>query len=134
MAKGRNTRGGYDRQRQSGAASVERRRETPAVASRREGSKFNFGSDELIYGRRNYIIIGVGIAFIAAGLMAMAGGAMPSPDVWDDSIIYSFRRITLAPMLMLLGFGIVGYGIFADNGSETKEEYTTAQDESVENA
>ncbi|MEL6123892.1 MAG: DUF3098 domain-containing protein [Bacteroidota bacterium] len=37
---------------------------------------------------------------------------MPSPDVWEDDRIYSFRRITLAPIVILTGLAIEVYAIF----------------------
>jgi len=42
----------------------------------------------------------------------MSGGAMPDSNTWDPSIIYSFRRITLAPVVILIGIGIEIYAIF----------------------
>jgi len=37
---------------------------------------------------------------------------MPSPDVWDESLIYSTRRITIAPMFILAGLIVSVYAIF----------------------
>ena len=54
----------------------------------------------------------IGLAVIAVGMVLMSGGAMPSPDVWDESLIYSHRRITLAPIVILIGLGIEVYAIF----------------------
>jgi len=113
MAKGKKKNKSEDVVGRRRASAPERRR---AAKPQRT---FSFGSNELIYSKRNYMIMGVGLLLICAGLLAMAGGAMPSPDVWDESIIYSARRITLAPILMLLRFGVVGYGIFAHDGDET---------------
>jgi hypothetical protein len=42
----------------------------------------------------------------------MSGGSMPSPDVWDESLIYSFRRITLAPIVLIAGLIVSGMAIF----------------------
>jgi hypothetical protein len=47
----------------------------------------------------------------------MSGGAMPSPDVWDESIIYSPMRIVVAPILILIGLGVEVYAIFVKNGA-----------------
>ncbi len=71
----------------------------------REGEPF-------IFGRRNFIFMGVGLLLVISGLIAMAGGAMPDPETWDPDLIYSFRRITLAPILMVVGFVVVAVGIF----------------------
>jgi hypothetical protein len=56
--------------------------------------------------------MGGGVLLIALGLVLMLGGAMPSPDVWDESIIYSFRRTVLAPIFILAGLGVEIYAIF----------------------
>ncbi len=65
-----------------------------------------------IFGRTNYIYMLAGFGFLLLGLLLMSGGAMPSPDVWDDSIIYSHRRITLAPILMIVGLVLEIMAIF----------------------
>lgn len=70
------------------------------------------GDHNLLFGKKNYIYIGIGIAFILVGFLMMVGGHMPSPDVWDESLIYSFRRITLAPIMILIGLGLQVYAIF----------------------
>jgi hypothetical protein len=57
-----------------------------------------------------FILIGVGLIFLGLGLMS--GGHMPSPDVWDESLIYSHRRITLAPIVILAGLAVNVYAIF----------------------
>jgi Protein of unknown function (DUF3098) len=71
-----------------------------------------FANQQMIYSRQNYIIFLAGLGLITLGLVLMLGGSMPSPDVWNPEEIYSDRRITLAPMCMLAGFGVVLYGIF----------------------
>ena len=69
------------------------------------------GERDLVFGRQTFIWIGIGIALMVVSMLLMAGGAMPNPDVWDDSLIYSFRRITLAPMVLLAGLGVITYAI-----------------------
>jgi len=69
------------------------------------------GHDTLIFGKTTYIWIGIGVVLMLAGMALMAGGGMPSPDVWDDELIYSFRRITLAPIVILTGLGVITYAI-----------------------
>lgn len=71
----------------------------------------------LTYTRINYIWMGAGVVLIALGLMLMAGGSMPNPDVWDENIIYSFRRITLAPILIVAGLVVEIVGIFKSDNS-----------------
>jgi len=87
---------------------------------------FHVGNRDLIYGRKNFVLMGAGLALILAGLAAMSGGAMPDPNVWEPERIYSFTRITLAPMLMVAGFVVVIFGIFKKN---TPEMIATAEAE-----
>ena len=75
-----------------------------AGASQKESS--------LIFGRENFKFIFIGLVLIVLGFVLMSGGSMPSPDVWDESLIYSHRRITLAPIIILAGLGLQVYAIF----------------------
>ena len=54
----------------------------------------------------------VGLAFIALGFVLMAGGGSDDPNVFNEEI-YNFRRIRLAPTLVLIGFAIEIYAILA---------------------
>jgi len=69
---------------------------------------------ELLYGWSQYKFMLIGVALIAVGMLLMLGGSMPSPDVWDDSLIYSFRRTTLAPAFIIAGLLVEVYAIFKD--------------------
>lgn len=62
------------------------------------------------FGRDNYLWVLIGIAFILIGFLLMIGGGSDNPDVFNEAI-FSFRRITLAPILVLTGFGIEIYAI-----------------------
>lgn len=66
---------------------------------------------ELTYGPEFYKWMGGGFLLVIIGMLLMAGGEMPDPNVWDENIIYSFRRITLAPIVILAGLGVVTYAI-----------------------
>lgn len=65
---------------------------------------------EALFQRRNYLFLFIGLAFIALGFLLMAGGGTDDPDVYNPEI-YSFRRIRLAPTLVLIGLGIQVYAI-----------------------
>jgi hypothetical protein len=103
---------------------------TPAQPTRRSETKRSWsigaGDRDLIYGRQNFLLFGIGLALVFAGLVLMSGGHMPNPDTWDPGIIYSFRRITLAPMLMLAGFVVVIIGIFKSTGADNPAEEEAA--------
>jgi hypothetical protein len=69
-------------------------------------------SIEMLFRKKNYLWVGIGLAFLLIGFLLMLGGEQSSPDVWEPEKIYSFRRITLAPFLILVGLGIQIYAIF----------------------
>ena len=52
-----------------------------------------------------------GVVLILIGLALMAGGKSPDPHKFNYDEIYSFRRITLAPIIMMIGFAIEVYAI-----------------------
>ena len=65
---------------------------------------------EFIFQKKNYMFMFIGIACIALGFVLMSGGGSDDPNVFNPDI-YSFRRIRLAPTLVLIGLGIEVYAI-----------------------
>lgn len=63
-----------------------------------------------LFSKRNYQIMAGGIAIIALGFILMAGGGSEDPKVFNEAL-YNFRRIRLAPTLVLIGFAIEVYAI-----------------------
>jgi hypothetical protein len=63
------------------------------------------------FGRMNYILVIVGIALIALGFILMIGGGSSDPDVFNEEM-FNFRRLTLAPILVLAGFVVEIVAIF----------------------
>jgi hypothetical protein len=64
-----------------------------------------------LFDRSNYYWMLGGLALIILGFILVAGGKSADPTKFNYDEIYSFRRITLAPLLMLAGFGIEVYAI-----------------------
>ena len=54
----------------------------------------------------------VGLVFIGVGFILMARGGSDDPEIFNEEI-YNFRRIRLAPTLVLIGLGIEIYAIMA---------------------
>jgi len=54
-------------------------------------------------GRENYKLLAIGFAIIIIGFLLMLGGKSDNPNTFSDEI-FSFRRITLAPIVVLAGF------------------------------
>jgi hypothetical protein len=57
----------------------------------------------LALGRENYKLLAIGFAIIVVGFLLMLGGKTKDPKEFSDKI-FSFRRITLAPLVVLAGF------------------------------
>lgn len=55
-------------------------------------------------GRKNYIYLIIGFAVIVVGFLLMMGGKSDDPNVFNGDAIFSFRRITIAPLIVLAGF------------------------------
>jgi len=70
-------------------------------------------NNEFLFEKRNYLIMLVGLIVIAIGFILMSGGGSDDPTVFNEEI-YNFRRIRLAPTLVLIGLAIEIYAIFAN--------------------
>ena len=63
-----------------------------------------------VFEKKNYIVMAIGLAIIALGFILMSGGGSDDPNVFNPEI-YNFRRIRLAPALVLAGLAIEVYAI-----------------------
>jgi hypothetical protein len=73
-------------------------------------SNKNEQKQEFIFDKINYKILLIGIAVIAVGFILMSGGGSDDPKVFSEDI-FNFRRIRLAPTVVLAGFGVVIFAI-----------------------
>jgi hypothetical protein len=76
--------------------------------------KNNEQQPDFLFDKVNYKILLIGMAVIAVGFILMSGGGSDDPKVWNDEV-FNFRRIRLAPTVVLIGFGITIYSIFKKN-------------------
>ena len=67
--------------------------------------------------KENYKLMAIGFGIIVLGFILMAGGGSDDPNVFNPDI-FSFRRITLAPVILLIGFGFEIYAIMKKPKSE----------------
>ena len=71
---------------------------------------------------RNYVLMLIGFAVIVLGFVLMAGGGSESPEEFNYAM-FNFRRITLAPILVIGGFAFEIYAIMKRfGGDKAKEE------------
>lgn len=59
---------------------------------------------EFAIGKENYFLLMIGFAIIIIGFILMIGGGTEDPNVFNGDELFSFRRITLAPIVVLFGF------------------------------
>lgn len=81
---------------------------------------------EFVFKKDNYKWMFIGIGFIALGYILMVGGASDDPNVFNPEI-YNWRRIRLAPALVLIGLGLQIYAILY----KPKEVVDTLESEPV---
>ena len=65
-----------------------------------------------LFGKQNLMWMLIGAIVIILGFFLMAGGKSADPNVFNENEVYSFRRITLAPIVIIIGFVIEIYAIF----------------------
>jgi len=65
---------------------------------------------QFAFEKKNYILLVAGIGILLLGYLLMIGGGSEDPNVFSPEI-FSFRRITLSPILILIGYGVIGYAI-----------------------
>ena len=66
---------------------------------------------KMVLGKKNYVFIIIGCLVVILGFILMSGGGSENPNVFQEEELFSFRRITLAPFMVILGDGVVLYGI-----------------------
>jgi len=72
--------------------------------------KKNTGPKKFLFEKRNYRFLFLALSVISLGFILMAGGGSDDPNFFNEEI-FNFRRIRLAPTLVLIGFGIAMYSI-----------------------
>jgi len=83
---------------------------------KKSSDKFDFA-----LAKENYILLAIGFAIIVIGFLLMTGGGTTDPNVFNADELFSFRRVTLAPLVILFGFVFEIYAIMK-KPKETTEE------------
>ena len=65
---------------------------------------------KMALGRLNYVLMLVGLGVVILGFLLMSGGGSDDPAVFNEAM-FSFRRITLAPIVVIAGFALEVYAI-----------------------
>jgi membrane-bound ClpP family serine protease len=61
-------------------------------------------------GKENYKLMAIGFVIIVLGFILLSGGGSDDPNVFSEDI-FSFRRLTIAPLILLIGFAFEIYAI-----------------------
>lgn len=72
-------------------------------------------------GPENYKLLAIGFAIIVAGFLLMIGGKSDNPQEFSEDI-FSFRRITLAPIVVLAGFIFEIWAIMKKPGKNDQQQ------------
>ena len=65
---------------------------------------------DFTFSKKNYILLFAGLVFMVSGLILMVGGGSEDPTQFSDEI-FNFQRLTLAPILLAIGFIIQVFAI-----------------------
>ena len=66
----------------------------------------------VLFTKENYQWMIIGAVIVALGMILMSGGKNENPNTFDYNVVYSVRRITIAPILIVAGLLIEVYAIF----------------------
>lgn len=70
-----------------------------------------------LFTMENLVWMGIGAVLMIVGILLMSGGKSPDPTVFDDGEVYSARRITWAPILIIAGLATEVYAIMRGSRS-----------------
>lgn len=101
------------------ATPVPKTAATPKPAASSAKSNEPRGNQTFLFDKSNYTWMIGGVVLILIGFMLMSGGKSPDPHKFLYDEIYSFRRVTLAPIVILLGFAVEVYAIMKKPQEET---------------
>lgn len=66
---------------------------------------------DFVFGKDNYMFIIVGVVVTVLGFILMMGGGSENPNEFNKDELFSPIRITVAPLLVIAGYGLVIFGI-----------------------
>ena len=72
--------------------------------------------------RENYKLMLIGVAILVIGFLLMIGGGSKDPNIFTGDELFSFRRITLSPLVILVGFVVVLFAILKKPKKENTSE------------
>ncbi|MEN8138418.1 MAG: DUF3098 domain-containing protein [Bacteroidota bacterium] len=67
---------------------------------------------QYLFSKKNYLLMGIGLALIALGYFLMSGGATTNPEIFNEEM-FSSMRIRVAPLVVVVGFAVEIWAILA---------------------
>jgi uncharacterized membrane protein len=83
-------------------------------------SKKSAEKESFALAKENYILLIIGFAIIVLGFVLMIGGKSEDPTIFNEEELFSFRRVTLAPIVVLAGFIFEIWAIMKKPKSDSK--------------
>lgn len=80
------------------------------MATSKKATKSSSKDVDFAIGKENFKYIAIGVGILVVGFLLMAGGKSDDPNVFNPQI-FSFRRITLAPIIVVGGFMFIIWAI-----------------------
>jgi hypothetical protein len=74
--------------------------------------------ESMAFDRVNYRLLLIGIGIVILGYVLMSGGGSGDPNMFDATEVFSTRRITVAPIVCLIGYVFVAYAIMRKSRAE----------------
>ena len=91
-------------------AKKQEQKNTKPVVEQHKAAVAGGSTMAFAFGKENYRLLIIGLIVIIVGFLLMIGGGSDDPNVFSEDI-FSFRRMTLAPILILAGYIIEIYAI-----------------------
>lgn len=87
------------------------KKEDKPTAATKRATLNDISEKRFPFTKENYILMLIGIAILILGYALMVGGKSPNPDEFFPNQVYSWRRITLAPIVVIIGFIVEVFAI-----------------------
>jgi hypothetical protein len=76
-------------------------------------------TDDMPFTGVNYKLLLIGLAIVVLGYVLMSGGGNGDPNAFDAKELFSARRITVAPIVVVAGYIFIAYAILKKSGGST---------------
>ncbi len=73
-------------------------------------------TDDMPFTGTNYKLLLIGLAIVTLGYILMSGGGNGDPNTFDAGAVFSDRRITVAPIVVIIGYIFITYAILKKTG------------------